>query len=159
MGYNNFWDDYMKKYSFRLQKLLNLENQREHQEEIKLQTLISEMRGQETMLESLKESLSLCQKELSGCGKKHTDAQQFMVNQNYIIALNERIGFQGNKIAKTNKRVSDCRDGLLEIQKNRKTVEKLRDKGKEEYVVETRKKESKQLDDISIGRQFFLSNC
>lgn len=148
----------MKRFKFRLQKLLNLETQREQQEEVKLQSLISKLRGQELMLQSLKEAVWQSQRELSFRGGRMIDAQHIMLNQNYIMALNDRIGYQSTKVDEVRKEVDDCMVNLISLQKNRKIVEKLRDKDKVDYIVVKRKVESKQLDDIAISRRFFLSS-
>lgn len=149
----------MKKFKFRLQKLLNLEEQRERQEKIKLQSIVSKRNGEEIMLESLRETLYRNQKELAGEKGGKTDAQHLMLTQNYIVAINERIDNQKTIIDETNKKIDICMLELLELQKNRKIVEKLRDNKEEEYIVDLRKKEGNEVDDISMGRRFFMSKC
>lgn len=148
----------MKRYNFRLQKLLNLESQREQQAKMKIYSLINDLRGQEKILDFLKDSLYQNQKNLAGKEDVSTDSQKLMLYQNYIIALRERIGYQVKKIDEVVLKVDNGKNDLLIIQKDRKILEKLSDKDREKYTVEMRKMEIKQIDDISTSRQFLKSS-
>lgn len=144
----------MRKFSFRLQKLLNLEGQREQQAKIIIYSLVSNLRGQENILGFLKDSLYENQKNLGGKEDVSTDSQKLMLYQNYIIALNDRIAQQAKLINETGDKIEKSRNDMLDIQRERKKLEKLKDKDKEEYVSLMKKIEIKELDDISSSRQF-----
>ncbi len=149
----------MKKFNFRLQKLLNLEDQREQQEKMKLQSLTNKLRGQEKILGFLKDSLLKNQTDLAGNRSESTNAQQLMLLHNYIVGLNERIEYQTKMINEAGAEVENCRNDLIEIQKDRKILEKIKEKDKEEYTLFIRKNEIKQFDDIFTGRQFAKENA
>lgn len=144
----------MKKFSFGLQKLLNLEEQREQQEKLRMQSLVNKLRAQEEILEFLKVSLYNNQKMLAGRKEVLTNAHQIALYQNYIIALNERIDFQINKVNEVDAEIGNCRNDLLIVQKSRKMVENLKDKDKQGYLVSIRKAEAKEIDEINTSRQF-----
>ena len=148
----------MKRYSYRLQKLLNLEGQREQQAKITLYSLVNNLRGQENILTFLQDSLCQNQKNLGGKEDVSTDSQKLMLYQNYIIALNERIVQQTKLIDKTSVKIENGRNEMLAIRKERKILEKLKDKDKAEYTAVMKKTEINQLDDITICRQFIKSN-
>ena len=148
----------MKKFSFRLQKLLSLEGQREQQAKIMIYSLVNNLRGQEKILDFLQDSLYQNQKELGGKEDVSTDSQKLMLYQNYIIALNDRIARQTEMINETAGKVEKSRKEMLALRKERKILEKVKDQDMEEYTAELKKAEIKQLDDISICRQF-IKNC
>lgn len=142
----------MKKFSFRLQKLLRLEGQREDQARIKLHSLLSDLHGQEKILKFLEDSLSQNQEDLSAGKGVGTDSQKLMLYHNYIVALNERIEYQTKKVNEVIVEVNNGRNDLLVIQKDRKILEKLRDKHRNEYNDYKRKTEMKQLDDMALRK-------
>ncbi|MGR3179079.1 MAG: flagellar export protein FliJ [Candidatus Anammoxibacter sp.] len=144
----------MRKFSFRLQKLLNLEGQREQQAKIIIYSLVNNLRGQENILNFLKDSLYENQKNLGGKEDVPSDSQKLMLYQNYIIALNDRIAQQAKLTNETADKIEKSRNDMLVIQRERKKLEKLKDKDREEHVSLMKKIEIKELDDISSCRQF-----
>ncbi|MGR3317817.1 MAG: flagellar export protein FliJ [Candidatus Anammoxibacter sp.] len=143
----------MRKFDFRLQKLLNLESQREQQAKIIIYSLVNNLRGQENILNFLQDSLYENQKNLGGKEDVSTDSQKLMLYQNYIIALNDRIARQAKLINETAEKIEKSRDDMLVIQRERKKLEKLKDRDREGHVALMKKKEIKELDDITSCRQ------
>lgn len=144
----------MQQFRFRLQKLLNLEDHREQQAKIRLQSLTAELHGQEKILYFLQNSLYQNQKHLVCQEALSSDAQTIMLYQNYITALNKKIAYQTKRVADALEEVEKSRNELISTQRNRKMLSKLKEKNKKEYTIDMRKTEIKQLDDISGVRQF-----
>ena len=144
----------MKKFCFRLQKLLDLETQCEEQEKLQLQSLVNNLQGNEMVLNHLQVSLRQNQDDLTGKKIKSLDLQKITIFQNYISALNTKIEFQERKVNSIVEEVEKKRNVLVGIKKNRKVLEKLRIKDKSVYTLTNRKSEIKQLDDIA-GRKWY----
>ena len=144
----------MKKFCFRLQKLLDLETQREEQEKLQLQSLVNNLQGNEMVLNHLQVSLRQNQDDLTGKKIKSLDLQKITIFQNYISALNTKIEFQERKVNSIVEEVDKKRKDLIGIKKSRKMLEKLRIKDKSVYTSTNRKSEIKQLDDISGYRRY-----
>ncbi|MGR3219771.1 MAG: flagellar export protein FliJ [Candidatus Anammoxibacter sp.] len=148
----------MKRFSFRLQKLLNLEGQREQQAKLIIYSLVNNLRGQESILGFLQDSLYENQKKLGGKENVSTNSQKLMLCQNYIIALNDRIAQQSKLINEAAVKIEKSRNEMLAIRKDRKILEKLKDRDRDEHSSLMMKAETKELDDISNCRQF-MKNC
>ncbi len=145
----------MKKFCFRLQKLLDLEGQREEQEKVQLQSLVNNLQGNEMVLNHLQITLRQNQDNLTGKRLKSLDVQKLTIFQNYISALNTKIEFQEKKVNSLAVEVEKKRKDLVDIKKNRKVLEELRIKDKAVYTSMSRRSEIKMLDDIS-GRMRYI---
>jgi len=139
----------MKKFCFRLQKLLDLEAQREEQGKMQLQSLVNNLQGNEMVLNHLQITLRQNQDNLTGKRLKSLDVQKLTIFQNYVSALNTKIEFQERQVNSIAQEVEKKRKDLVDIKKNRKVLEKLRIKDKAVYASTSSRSEIKRLDDIS----------
>lgn len=142
----------MRRFSFRLQKLLNVKEQAEQQAKMRLRSLFDNLRGQETILDFLMESLSVNRKRVVGKRDEPVDAQKLMIYHNYIVALNERIAYQLELVNETGAEIESGRVELQTLQKERKILEKLRQDNKKAYSIDMRNAEIKQSDDVVSSR-------
>lgn len=148
----------MKRFRFRLQKLLDIAKQRERQSEIRLHDVLNKLEGQEKILHFLKDSLRQSQGEFADSGRDIINGGQIILYNNYFLAIKDRISYQTVKVNEVKEEVHNHRQALLAIQKDRKMLERLMEKDKEAHSSFVKKTEGKLLDDISIQRRFYCAS-
>jgi flagellar FliJ protein len=79
---------------------------------------------------------------------KRVDPELTQRYNNYFVVLDNRIARQTKEIEKAEKTAEEKRVMLIEAMKDRKMMETLRDKAREEYIIEEKGKEQKVTDEI-----------
>lgn len=138
----------MAKFKFNLQTVLKLKEQLEQNAKNNLGKATKVLEQEEKALEELfvyKEELIKSFKEKS---KQGTNVQELINHNNYLLKLNKRIKNQNQNVDIARRNVDKQRQVLVEASREKKVLEKLREKKFEEYMKEEYKKEQKITDEI-----------
>ena len=136
----------MKKFNFKLQKLLELRHHREREAEIALGHAMGELARIENEIQSIAVKRVDAAK-LRFEGNKSPSEMQYI--DLYILRLDRTADKLMEDAAKAELKVSEARDVFIEASKEKKILEKLKEKREKEYKKFVESGEIKSLDDIS----------
>ncbi len=143
----------MKKFNFRLQKVLDVNEIREE----KAQRHFSEAeraRGlQSDLLNAAESAVSSQRIVFKSSLSKGINAGDALINHRFGIRLQKQVGEEIRKLQHATEVVSDRRKALTEAARRKKMLEILKDKELEEYKIESSLFESNEQDEIA-GRRF-----
>lgn len=137
----------MPKFTFRLQPVLNIRNQQEENLKNEMGKAIQKLEAEKQKLHSLEDKESQIVDEFNKKTKKTTVKSLLQFND-YIGFLKSEIMTQKENVNKAAVNVDKVREELIKAVKNRKIMDKLKEKKKEEYVQEEKKLEHKANDEI-----------
>ena len=138
----------MKKFDFRLQKVLDVK-----------EMVLKKMKKDLALLkkqkaESEKELNRLLNNFEEFCSKMHLDKEQTIseikLEYSYYYQYLDEIELQKKEIADLNIKIEQLRKKFIETQQDKKVLSKLKDKYNEIYIVEQQKKEQVLLDEIAV---------
>lgn len=139
-----------KKYHFSLQNVLNhrinLEEEREREFALAIQSLISEQKK----LEEIEHKITKEIHELSVVETGVFSSQDFMDYEKYIVFLENKKIEQQKKICEAKSVVELEREKLINATKNRKVLERLKEKGMKRYLFDINRLEQIELDEIAV---------
>ncbi len=132
------------KYSFNMEKVLEYRSNVE-------KTKVEDYAKINILLSSEKDHLDNLETEYnSNTQKKTSSVIEMKMNLLYRDKLKNQLSSQQKKIDEISTRLEDARGDLIEARKDRKIMEKLKEKNKEKYDADMASREQKELDDISI---------
>jgi flagellar FliJ protein len=103
------------------------------------------------LLSKEKEHLDSLESEYnSNAGKKAVSVNEMKMNLMYREKLKNQLTSQKRKVDEIETKLEDARGNLIEARKDRKIIEKLKEKDKEKFDAELASREQKELDDISV---------
>ena len=139
-----------KKYRFSLQNVLNhrinLEEERERIFALAMQSLMSEQKK----LEDIEDKIIKEIHELSVVETRSFSSQDFMEYDKYIFFLENKKIEQHKKICEAKSVVELEREKLIDATKNRKVLERLKEKGMKRYLLDIDRLEQIELDEIAV---------
>ena len=136
----------MKKFSFRLEKVLQLRKFKEEECKLALGQAISVL----NMIEAKIKETAV--KRFHAANNRFADTTQVIAWELYIKRLDHEATLLEEQAAKAELVVEEKRAEYLEASKDLKAIEKLKEKRKEEYKKEMFKYEISETDDITSGR-------
>lgn len=132
------------KYSFKMETVLEYRNNVE-------KTKVEDYANINILLSSEKEHLDNLETEYkSNTQKKASSVTEMKMNLLYRDKLKNQLSSQQKKIDEISTRLEDARGDLIDARKDRKIMEKLKEKNREKYDADMASREQKELDDISI---------
>lgn len=147
----------MKKFNFRLQKLLDIRKAREREIQNNLAELVNlqniermKQREFEKRIASERELLSRKMRE------KRIEYKEVMIYERFVDISGKAINLAQRKINDMEPGIQIVREKLAEASKERKVVEKLKDRKWEEYKYELNREETKENDDMN--QKLYLRN-
>lgn len=143
----------MKKFVFRLDRVLKLRRQIEERIEIEFALKNSEYIAVKNEIERNKEELMLFISENS-IMEGSFSIEEIQAADNYIFRLEKRIKDLKVELDEKKKELDRVRELLNEAKKARKILEKLREKRLNEYVNAVNREEVNELDDINQKLEF-----
>ena len=139
----------MKKFSFKLEKVLELREFEEDQAKIELGKAIAET-------ERIKEELRLiAEKRVQNTKARFSssDVMEQLAIENYITRLDSEKERLLEELAQAELVVEQKRSVFAEALKNRKVISKLKEKRTAEYKKEFYKTEENEIDDVFTSKQ------
>lgn len=142
----------MKRFKFKFQTLLNIEQHKEDVVKQELKTLLYNLHEEEKMLSNLKTIYLTQLEELARKQLGYISPEELKLYEAYVLSLCSQITSQDDKVKGCAAKVDVVRQKLIEISKRKKMFEKLREKKKKEYEYLLQQYENKQLDEIAVIR-------
>ena len=144
----------MAKYQFSMEKVLDWRSDTEEEKKKNLVQVQQSKQQQETILRRLiNENIKIKNDSLS------TNRIDVLRRQNlYKDMIDEKIIHQKNVVSKAEKEVEVARIELMEAHKDRKVMEKLKEKEYTLTMEQEKQEEQKQLDEmatLSFGKSFY----
>ena len=141
----------MNKFKFRLESLKKIYEQREEKAKKELALCMRELKLCKNHLSALK---SICLSINEDLQKKKTgkvNMQIVLVTESYLRALKEKINLKNEEKKQIEAQVQVKRLELNEIMKQRKILDKLKEKQLKTYLIEANRLEQKVLDEIATN--------
>ncbi|GBC95408.1 hypothetical protein HRbin16_01197 [bacterium HR16] len=140
----------MRRFEFSLQKVLDYRQRREEQAIRAFMEAQAQLLHEQAVLHKLIVEREQCLRRSHR--HQHLVVELLDVEQTYLSALEERIEAQRERVAEAEKVVEEKREALIEAQRERKALERLREKHYEQWRQEILRTEQKVLDDLATVR-------
>ena len=142
----------MKKFRFRLQSLLVLKKQRENEKKRVVGNLLSEIhQQQQEALEMAQAIKTEGEKLKQQHDQKQIDLEWMGHYQIYVQHLQLSISKRITKIAQIQQQLAAAREELAQAAKEAKILEKLKEKQKQRYEEQLRRRETIEQDEIATN--------
>ncbi len=140
--------DEMKKFKFRLQKVLDVKEQviRKTQRDLAFHQKLKTRAEEE--LATLQDTLVQQSRKLERMDDE--SAAQIQMEYDYFYQIMDSINQQEEKIREIERKIEDIRSLLMEQQKERKILAQLKEKYRNSYLETVRKEEQMLLDELAI---------
>ncbi len=144
----------MRRFSFRLQSVLNLKEKNLEDERLKLAGIISVLESQKDVLLEMNEKKGYLETELEEVTKESTlDIENVVGYKNYLNQVTQDIRMQFEIIKKTQFELEEQQLKVNQAYKEVKILEKLKEKQYQDFLMQYEQSQIKELDDITISRQ------
>jgi len=144
-----------KGFNFSLEKVLEIRQFQENKQAVKLHKSKKVLKSEEQKLDTLKDS-----KETTIKNQKNKTDKDYTININelritkdYLNQLNKHIEQQNKKVLESDAAVKGELECLHEAVKDKKVVEKLKERYLDEFKKSKSQEENKQQDEIAVRQQ------
>lgn len=141
----------MRKFQFRLQHFLDIRKYKEREWELKLAAITGECISIENKIEENIKNIILNMKKRAALAES-IDIETFLNFENYIVRLEHENSSLREELALKELEREKIRKGYLEASRERKVLQKLKEKREEEFYTSQRKEEFKEAEDITNSR-------
>ena len=138
----------MAVYKFRLQKLLDYKIKIEEEKKNKLGSAIKRLEKEKHRMAELKRELSDMQSLFHEKTSQGMAVNELKILANYIDYYKRGIKEQKVRIRMAEDYLSICREELIAATREKKMIEKIKEKDYSKYLYEEQKKEEKLVDDL-----------
>lgn len=143
-------------FQFSLQKLLDIKVQEERQQLVILGERQQKLRQEQECLWLLKQKHIEYTQQLAE--KKNGFSGEYQIYNNYFPLLQQKIDFQQNTCRQVEQEITELLTTITQLVKERKTLERLKEKKYEKHLAEMVSKEQRQLDEVALSRFFQQKN-
>ena len=141
----------MKPFVFSLEKVLNLRRYREDEARVELGRAISILADIENRIQTYGQERLRAASEQFSQGNSMVQIQQYAI---YLVRLDNTLEQLHKEAALAELKVEEARGAFLEASRERKVLDKLKEKRQKEYRKEMFAEETKILDDLPSGLGF-----
>jgi len=138
----------MKKFKFRLDRVANTKEKQVKQKTSELANLIKKHELAKRKLNDLNNEIESTQQEIFKRSSQGCPIQELLDCQQFIDKLCFAVKKTKKEIETIEDEIEKLQLTLLELNKEKKVLEKLRERRHLQYVVEQNREEQKQLDDM-----------
>jgi flagellar FliJ protein len=138
----------MRRFRYRFQRILEVKEGVEsirRAELAEVMSVINEEKAQLEFVEGVKRKHMNSDRDENGL---RFNVELLRTGANYSLMLQQKIQEKKEQIGKIESVLEDKRKNLLEAEKDRRVYEKLKDRDKKLYLLEQKKEDCKQLDQI-----------
>ena len=144
----------MRRFTFRLQSVLNIKEKKLEDERLKLAEIISTLEAQKDIFLELNDKKENLEKELAlALESSNLDIQIIVSEKNYLQRIVQDIKTQFEIIKKTQIELEEQQIAVNEAYKEVKVLEKLKEKQYKNFLFEYEQNQIKELDDITNSRR------
>lgn len=141
----------MKKFSFRLEKNLNLARQIENEARIEHQSFLRERDRLAEQLVILNQRLQLLMHSIRNL---EGDVQEIILYKDYISVTRTAIQEKEQELDHAEILLEKSRLNLVEKSRETKTLDKLKEREWDEYILENNRQEQKIIDEVAVNSYF-----
>ncbi|MDI6703075.1 MAG: flagellar export protein FliJ [bacterium] len=142
----------MPRFSFKLQRVLDIKERKEEQLKGELANVKREYEEEEEILHSLERSHSIYLDRLRRHQLNTISIQEVRWYQTYLSKLVNDISSQSQKLEDLLRRIDELKEKLIEVSKERRVLEKLKERKWDEFKHEVEYLEQETLDEIGTSR-------
>lgn len=143
----------MKKYSFRLQPVLDIRENVLEDKRLEMAKVIKVLNEQQEVLDGLFEKQKLYKQELDGISlNENLNVYELSNYKDYMVVLAQQIKQQQELIENTQKVLRVKQNDVNMALKEVKVLEKLKEKQSEKFYRDIEMKEANEIDDIITSR-------
>ena len=135
-------------FRFKLQRVLDLKLKQEDEKKNQIATLMQAIKTKEDELEALISEKKQKEFSLNDNRKRGISILEIRNINQYLLFLDKKINTLRFEISSLESNLNQKRQEYLELQKERKTFEKLKEKDYEKYLYKEKKEEEKMIDQI-----------
>lgn len=139
----------MQKFRFKLEKILDLKQREEDKRQAEFKEAQVTYEQENEKLKILKKKCGLYRKGYHEAQLGRIEIEQVKFYQRYIYQLEDQIEREILQLKILGDRLNTAQENLLEAVKEKKKLEKLREKHIEDYGKMLKKYEQQQIDEIS----------
>lgn len=139
-------------YNFRLEAVLKHRKSIEEALQKELSLLVRILEEERKKLKEFENTRNRFSKELKDKQVKSVTISETLLYVRYIEQVSKCLDSQKEKILNTEKDIDQKREDLCEAMKNRKALERLRERGFETYKYAMMKKEQSFINDMAAAR-------
>jgi flagellar FliJ protein len=143
--------NYLVMYKFNLEPVLNQRKSVEEGLQKELAILKKYLADEKKMLAAFKKAKKEASKELEQKKRKSVGVFEILLHFRFIEKLSVDIEKQEKRVSDAKKICDKKRENLIEAMKNRKVIEKLKEKGFKQYQQEVAKKEQVFLNEVAVS--------
>lgn len=144
-------------FSFNLQALLNWKRDLEERSQTRLAEKARKLRIVEDHLERLRHERSSCEETLRKRSSGGIAASEFLLYREFLEHRGEALLAGKGRRDEIAREVEKEREILLGLMKEKKILERLKEKRRKAFEWEMDKKEAKEQDDLSVMRRRFIA--
>jgi flagellar FliJ protein len=137
----------MKKFNFRLQRVLEIKELREEQAERRLAQAQQARTLHREVLNKAESAVSSQQSEIRKTISTRFMAGDALLNHRYGIKLQRAAAEASRKLTLAEERVSDRRKELIAVSRERQSLDSLRERRLEEYILDSSRLEQNERDE------------
>lgn len=141
----------MKMFKYSLQKLLETKEAFEKACEVKLADVVRRLELQKRRLEELKTEMNRQAGNVQQMKGAQVSSQDLVLHQQYIARLEKNAEKQAELVATCVAAVEDVRRQLIALMRERKSLENLREREKKEWLLNGRRMELKEMDEVAVN--------
>jgi flagellar protein FliJ len=139
----------MKKFSFRLERILQYKAQVEEQKRRDLNARLDELAEQNRILQFLTQKREDYRKRYSELFHGRVDIDGLKNTRRYLDKIHRELVLQAKKVVDCEKKVERAKAILLEAMRDRKKYENLKERKYKAYIKESNLAEQKTLDEFA----------
>ncbi len=142
----------MKRFNFRLKKVLKHREIVENLRKEKLGKAKSELKKERDLLRKMEDTRRRTREELKERRSNLISLPEALIYETYLERMDEEVGLQTTKAVQLSQKVEKTRQDLLEASQEKKIVEKLKERREEEYSNEMKRFEQGLSDEASVNQ-------
>ncbi len=139
----------MAVFRYRMQSILNIKLKMETQAKQEFAQAKLVLDREEEKLQELYEQKSFYEKRAASLLSGKLDLLEIAVNKEAILKIEEYIAEQKKRVDKAKQLLENAREKLREVMQERKVQEALKEKAFEEFLMEEKQQESKEIDQLT----------
>jgi flagellar FliJ protein len=140
----------MKRFSFRLERVLRLRRHHEQEWEIAL----GRITGECVRLRSRIDELRGARGHVAGESRTAYDLSHELAKAAYVVRLDAEARRLEKELAQKEEKRKEVQEEFLKASRARKVIDKLREREEASYYAEERREEARELDDIANNMSY-----
>ena len=139
----------MSKFRYRMQNILNIKQSLENQAKMQYSEAASNLRSEEEKLLMLRNKKASYEEEAARLLTDSLKIREINENNRAILFGEEEIKEQIKAVASAERALERARVKMTEAMRERKTQEKLKERAFEEFLLEVKAAEGKEIDELT----------